>query len=293
MKYLKTHKSNYGWVIYPKPNKQQLSNNAFEMMREMALANDLEIDILFLEDITISINNGILDILHKFKEVEKPLFVVMRCYDSNLSRQFELMGIRVYNSHNSMNLSQDKIATHQILCNNNIDTPQTYFNIDNFQTAKELLGERFIMKTLNGSKGEGVFLVDNEKDFNKHENCLIQEYIEFSSGKDIRVWVIGNKAISAVERYNDNSYLSNFAQGGSARKVEITKEIEEIAVKSSLALGLDISGVDILYKKDGGFCICEVNANAGFRTLWNTNKRVNLPNEIFKWVKTTFLKKFL
>lgn len=283
----------YGWVIYPLPEtEQQKNSNAFDMLLSAAAENGIRADILFSEDITLTISNGELGILHKGKKVEKPLFAVMRCYDAHLSRHLELMGVRLFNSHTSMVNAQDKITTHQLLSLAGIPTPRTYWGINSYKEACDIVGNGiFILKSPVGSKGEAVFMVESEADFNAHPNCLIQEYIEESKGRDIRVWIVGDRAVAAVERFNDCSFLSNYAQGGNARKFDLTPEIERLAVQSSLVLGLEFSGVDILYTKDDQYTVCEVNGNAGFRTLWLTNRDINILAELFRYISETLLEK--
>lgn len=283
----------YGWVVYPLPETdRQRNSNAFEMMIDAARKNGIRIDILFAENITLTISNNRLGLLHKGKEVEKPLFAVMRCYDEHLSRHLEFMGVRLFNSHRSMINAQDKITTHQLLTLNGIPSPRTYWGTNSYQEACKLVGNPvFIVKSPVGSKGEAVFMVTCEADFSKHPHTLAQEYIEASKGRDIRVWVIGNRAIAAVERYNEGSFLSNFAQGGSARKFDLTPAIADLAVRSSRALGLEFSGVDILYTKEETYTVCEVNGNAGFRTLWLTDRDINILDALFKYISDTLLEK--
>ncbi|MEG1936738.1 MAG: RimK family alpha-L-glutamate ligase [Rikenellaceae bacterium] len=287
-------KTNFkGWAIYPSPQtQQQRENNAFSMMQEAALKNGIEIKVLFLEDLAISVSKNKLGLLYKGKEIEKPLFAIMRCYETHLSQHLEMMGVRLFNSHNSMCTSQDKFTTHQRLALLNIPTPKTYWGITSYKEACTILGSTsFIMKLPVGSKGEAVYLVDNEDEFNTHPNSLVQEYISESRGRDIRVWVVGDIAIAAVERMNDASFLSNYAQGGSAKKINLTSSISDLAIKGCQALGLEFAGVDILYLKDGTYTICEINGNAGFRTLWLTNQEINLLDELFKYIRGSFLEK--
>ena len=54
--------------------------------------------------------------------------------------------------------------------------------------------------------------------------------------------------------------------GGAASAVELTQEEEKLAVRATEALGLQISGVDILRSVNGPM-IMEVNANPGFMGL--------------------------
>ena len=276
-----------GWIIYPRPvTETQRNNNAFGLMADAAEKNGIELKILFKEDI-ILICGTKPGILYKKEEVEKPLFAFIRCYDQHLSEHLETMGIRVFNNSESMFISQDKFLTHLKLCEAGIPTPLTFAGIDDYHTACCLLkSERFIMKSPYGSKGEYVFLVDNETDFNKYKGMLVQEYIEYSRGRDIRVWVTGNNVTAAVLRYNENSYLSNYSQGGSFKRIDIDEIAADLALKSAACTGLEISGIDILFKNENEYTVCEVNGNAGFRTLYAAYPEVDMPMEIFGYISS-------
>ena len=93
---------------------------------------------------------------------------------------------------------------------------------------------------------------------------LFQEYIPFKKGVDVRVIVIGGKAVACMERRNDNDYRSNVGQGGQGVKIELPESFKAVAENCAEILGLDYCGVDLLYGKDGEPIVCEVNSNAFF-----------------------------
>ena len=64
-------------------------------------------------------------------------------------------------------------------------------------------------------------------------------------------------------RESKSGFKSNFHQGGSVKKVEISKELENFAVKSVQALGLNIAGVDILIGEKE-YIVCEINSSPGY-----------------------------
>lgn len=270
-----------GWILYPKYKE----GNIYDVMLSSAKMCGIELVIVFAEDILASVTVRGFGLLHKGEEVEKPLFVFMRHYDYTLAVHLEMMGINVYNTPLSMNSAENKMLSHIHFTKHNIPTPKTFYGVKSYEEAVRLLGsDNFIQKHIYGSKGEKVFLIKEQSDFISKPDYIVQEYVEYSRGRDIRVWVIGDKAIACVERYNDNSYLSNYAQGGSVRGVYLSEEIASLAVRASQCIGLDISGVDILYTKEGGYTVCEVNGNAGFRTLYATRRDIDITFEMFKYI---------
>lgn len=167
----------------------------------------------------------------------------------------------------------------------------------------------FVMKLNFGSKGENVFLVGNGREYREAmEACrkeetrrmeelrrgitefgetpeevaygctpLFQEYVAASRGRDIRIWVTGDEVAGHVLRYNDSSFKSNFAAGGSFRSIPLPPSAASIAVAAARAAGLFFAGVDLLFDGDGGFKVCEINGNAGFRTA-----SADIPDAVFR-----------
>lgn len=213
-----------------------------------------------------------------------PKYAIIRRYEIYLSRQLELMGVKVFNSVKSMTDARNKMKVHQILASNNIKTPKTIFtvfknNYNNvfYEDIVKILGtNEFVLKWIYGSQGKHVYLVHNKEKFDKllakyKGRILCQEYIKDSFGKDIRAYVINGKFIGAAIRQSDgHDFRSNLARGGEAKKVEYNDEIIEIAEKAAKAVGLDICGVDILMGKDN-YYVCEVNALPGFKSIFRTS----------------------
>lgn len=262
------------WFIYPDTTPR--SSNAFGWFRESFSRFAMETEFLFWDA------GG--EVQGDFPVAPDDI-VVMRGYNLPLSARLESEGIRVINSTRSMELCRDKIATAQVLVSKGIPTPRTVVYREGYPPwgvlQCEFLGKPVVMKLSYGSKGEEVFLLESEAGYCEAvANCkrsatlfpgsspLFQEFISTSSGKDLRVWVVGGEVVGHTLRSNENSFKSNFAQGGNALAVELPEGAAKIAVEAAQALGLDFAGVDILF--GGGefpeFLVCEVNGNAGFRT---------------------------
>ncbi|WBW95797.1 ATP-grasp domain-containing protein [Oceanirhabdus sp. W0125-5] len=264
--------------------------NAFQWMIDEGRKYNLNIEIKFLERFHL-IAQDELKISYDGNEINVPEFVLMRCYDIALGQAFQYCGATVFNKSSSMEISMDKWKTHAVLSQNKIPTPKTLrVRRDgiNFDYIQEVLDVPFVMKTLIGSQGEGVYLIHNKEEIHSlmeiesSEFFICQEYIEESSGEDIRVHVIGDRVVAAIKRSSDSDFRSNFSLGGTAEKITIDKGVEELAIKGTQALGLEIAGVDILKSKNGEV-ICEINGNAGFITVWKCTD-ISIPGEIMKYI---------
>jgi len=94
------------------------------------------------------------------------------------------------------------------------------------------------------------------------EDFLLQEFIASSKGRDIRINVVGDKAIVSMLRENKNDFRSNIALGGIGKVTEISQEFYDTAESCACILGLDYCGVDLLYGENDKPYVCEVNSNA-------------------------------
>ena len=118
--------------------------------------------------------------------------------------------------------------------------------------------------------GKGVYKADSRDELRFIMNTLkmkphfFERYISSSAGKDVRVIVVGDRAIACMQRRSAHDFRSNIELGGRGEKVELSREFEDIAIRAAKALGLVYAGVDILYGEGGKPVVCEVNSIAFF-----------------------------
>ncbi|MBU1019381.1 MAG: RimK family alpha-L-glutamate ligase [Patescibacteria group bacterium] len=234
-------------------------------------------------DCELYYNGGGPTILYKGKPFPKidvmiPRVSVLNNVDLSASvvKQLELMGVPVLNSYNSILKAKNKLRTLQIMSHYNLPIPKTVVigkNEDLKEAIKKVGGAPVIIKSPFGSLGSGVMIVESYRaavstvDFFGSKIVLIQEYVKESKGKDTRVFVVGGKVVAAMERTaKKGEFRSNAALGGKGRIVSLDKEYEDLALKASGIMGLDVAGVDILTTKNGPV-ILEVNSNPGFEEL--------------------------
>lgn len=201
--------------------------------------------------------------------------------DVPLALALELAGVRVFNSSGAIALCDDKVMTHLALTKAGVPTPRTfvipmsYTNVgyNDFSFVDEIIkntGLPVVFKQAKSSYGMGVKLAENAeqvKSFIREtkEDMLLQEYVKESHGRDLRVNVVGGKALCAVERSSDG-FCSNVLQGGKMTAAELTEDAAKLAVAAANAVGADFAGVDLLFR-DGGYTVCEVNTSAHFGTV--------------------------
>ncbi len=220
---------------------------------------------------------------------EKPDFVLFWDKDIYLAQRLENLGIKLFNSSRAIELCDNKILMYQELAKHNIRIPKTfiapktfeglgYTNLSFIDDIAKQIGYPLVIKEAYGSYGEQVYLAENKEEaasiINKigYKDFLVQEFIKSSCGKDIRVNVVRDQQIVSILRENKTDFRSNISIGGVGSRFEPEQEYVDLAIKASLALGLDFSGVDVMFGENNEPIICEVNSNPQFvSTLKVTN----------------------
>ncbi|HBB02378.1 MAG: ribosomal protein S6 modification protein, ribosomal protein S6 modification protein [Candidatus Peregrinibacteria bacterium GW2011_GWF2_38_29] len=198
-----------------------------------------------------------------------------------LVKQLQLMGFPVVNTFHAISRAKNKLRTMQILDHFDIPIPKTivvrdlkYINAD---ILKQVNAFPVILKTPFGSYGSGVVIAESKRavmsalSFLWKQSgvniILLQEYMKESKGKDVRVFVVGNKVVATMIRSaKKGEFRSNIELGGKGEKTVLTKREIDVAIKSVKVLKLEIGGVDIIRSKKGPL-VLEVNANPGFKSL--------------------------
>ncbi len=204
--------------------------------------------------------------------------------DKYLLKAIEKCGIRTFNSYNAIEVCDDKAATFLSLSGHGINLPLTIPAVLCYDKAVSIseesaikierkLGYPLIIKSCYGSRGAGVYLVENRQQLLDKMNelklvpHLFQQFIPESRGKDLRVIVIGGKVLGGMLRQSGGDFRSNVALGGNAAPYPVSDKVKSACVECAEILGLDYCGIDVLFGKDDTPYICEVNSNAFFYTF--------------------------
>lgn len=177
----------------------------------------------------------------------------------------------------------DKWKTIQLLSKHRVQVPLTTVmkQPEDFGRLVDTVGGLpCVAKTLTGSQGKGVFILETPlagsttlKSFS-HQNImlLLQQYVNTSKDddrqNDIRVWVVNGEVVAAYRRFSvADDFRSNYSISGHGEKVELTRDEKFMAVKAAHAVGLDCAGVDIMrdVDDDNKPYVIEVNGNASLK----------------------------
>lgn len=232
--------------------------------------------------------------------LENSDFILFWNKDVFLGRALERMGHRLFNPADPIEYCDNKALTYEKLCGC-FRMPKTYKIPMTFETVGysdlsfeerlgDLLGYPYVIKECYGSYGGQVYLAtdsDTARSILKKiegKECLAQEFISTSKGRDIRAYVVGDRVVAAMERNNPDDFRSNITGGGRALPIIISKEQEQMAVSCVKKLGLDFAGVDLLFGKDDEPILCEVNSNAQFIGLRNATG-IDISDALFEHIK--------
>ncbi len=108
----------------------------------------------------------------------------------------------------------------------------------------------------------------------------MQEFVPHGHS-DIRAFVIGDRVVASMRRVAEG-WKTNYSRGAKPAPATISKEFEELAIKSAKAVGCKVAGVDILEGPQGPR-IVDVNSQPGWKGLQVVTK-VNIAEEIVNFV---------
>ena len=208
---------------------------------------------------------------------DRPDFVVDK--DKYLPRMLEKCGVRLFNRAQAVEVCDDKMLTCIALAGGGVRQPDTvpaplcYYadaavREEFLQAVGQRLGFPLVVKKSFGSWGEGVRLARDAQELAaaaeefKLQPHLYQKRVG-KAGEDLRVLVVGGRAIACMRRKNARDFRSNVELGGHGEAAHPAPAFLQAAERCASLLGLDYCGVDLL-DEGGEPYVCEVNSNAMF-----------------------------
>lgn len=190
---------------------------------------------------------------------------------------FEAKGVPVLNNANAFRLARDKWQSLQALVAQQIPVPNSSLAGELVSVSATVEQQFFptVLKTLSGSQGIGVMLAENPANANailetlKQANVatLAQQFMAEAKGQDIRAFVIGDHVVATMARQGARGeFRANIHRGGQGEKIDLSPAEQQLAVRASKAVGLDVAGVDLI-RTQSGLMVLEVNASAGLEMI--------------------------
>ncbi|GKV54436.1 hypothetical protein NCCP2222_03830 [Sporosarcina sp. NCCP-2222] len=230
----------------------------------------------------------------------RPDFVVFLDKDILLATYLKQNGIPVFNDPDVIETCDNKAKQYIKLANAGIPMPKTIiapkvypnFTIQNtgyYENVLKQLGLPLIIKEGHGSFGMKVYLIETEEDFYAKVDELrgidyvFQQFIASSRGRDIRVNIVGGEIVAAMYRSSETDFRANITNGGVASVIELSDEQKSIALQAAEAVGAEFAGVDLLFGESGQPLVCEVNAAAHIRNIYNVTG-INVADKMIEYI---------
>ncbi len=207
--------------------------------------------------------------------------------------------VPLINPLNSIEKAANKYITSMILDKNKLPNPKTMIteDIDKALMWSEKFGD-CVVKPLFGNRGKGIIRLGKKPMLNKIEMLkkfkkqygvfYVQEFIHNPDNvySDIRVFVVGDEVICAMNR-TSNNWVTNIYQDGIGTPCKVNKNIEKLAIKGLKSLGLIYGGVDLMNSKEG-LKIIEINGTPSWETISKVNN-INITEKIVNYMLEKYL----
>ncbi len=204
--------------------------------------------------------------------------------------RLDRLDLPVINHPSSIEKAVDKYYALTLLEENGIKVPRTVITENLIEAIKafRFFGGTAVIKPIFGSRGIGVARIADEdvaerifRTLRFHRHVLyIQEFVPHGA-KDIRAFVIGDRVVAAMLRVS-NTWKTNIWRGATPLPLEVTEEVEDVAVRAAKTIGCEVAGVDIM-ETERGLLVNEINSQPGWKGLQSTTQ-VNIAGEIAEHV---------
>jgi RimK family alpha-L-glutamate ligase len=207
---------------------------------------------------------------------------------------------KIYTNSQVFPISQSKAQEMKNLADAGISIPNTFFgSLSEIRTkAPNIVGFPIVVKSTSGKKGREVYSAKNREELKKLIEGLM---IEEKSGKKffaqefinavrrIRVMVIGGSIVGAIQQLTKwRKRVAGYEPSPDEKKIDKfdpDEDIKKLALSATLAVGLDIAGVDILIdEKSGRKLVIEVNAAPAWKLI-KKYCEINVEYEIIKYLQ--------
>lgn len=204
---------------------------------------------------------------------EPPQFAIMRCENQQARQQLEALGTHTSNSARASWLCNDKMRTL---------THARELGARTLRTSKFAVHELFdavsypvVIKPLDGHGGFAVAHIHNAAELTEYlqtyqfapDTELLCQEVADVIGKDLRVYVLGDRILAAMLRHAPGQFLSNFTRGGTATRVELSAADHAMVLELAQGFGTDFAGFDF-FPSPTGLILNEVEDIVGMRMLY-------------------------
>lgn len=254
-----------GYMIYEKSDDKK-NKMYVEMHKEAFMSFGVDIKLVLTNEI------------YKENKIElgKPDFVINRSRDYAISKKYEEMGIRVFNSSEVTRIANNKGVTYKFLKEKVPFMPTEYEQqilISGINVNNNSISYPYVLKSCSGHGGSQVFMINSYDDEERAikeigKDKFVKQQCCTDLGKDVRVYIIGNEVVAAVLRTSRKSFKSNYSLGGSVSLYDLNESERKYVDVITKMLPMDFAAIDFIFNK-GKAVFNEIEDAAGARMLYS------------------------
>ena len=256
------------WLLYD-AHDLSMNQGFVSLMKTNGTPLGFDIQAVCTQDIACVLDQkGKAHCLRNGKE-EVPDILLSRQRNFRYNAHFEAMGAMVCNGSDVARICNDKWQTYQFL---SLPMPTTHYQ-DKHLPPVPTLSMPCVFKTTDGHGGDSVCEIGSTTALPiiDKSDGLWQERVA-NGGKDLRVYIVFEKIVTAVMRTAQDGLLSNFKQGGQITSHTLTQAEEDLVQQvidtfHEAHAPLCFAGVDLLYREDEPI-IGEVEDVVGCRMVY-------------------------
>jgi ribosomal protein S6--L-glutamate ligase len=197
-------------------------------------------------------------------------------YGLAVVNHLQLLGLPVLNGAPAIGLARNKMRVLQLLSASGVKVPRTVMASEPSglrDMVRHVGGLPVLVKLLRGNEKTGVIVCETRQALESAleailrlgQNTMVQQYLKGSRGGDLRIFVVGGRAVAALRRRPRLGRLSrNLGEGARFEGARLGGESEQAAVAAARVVGLEVCAVDIL-DAPGGPRVFEVHSSPGIR----------------------------
>lgn len=240
-----------GIIVYEKESAK-LNKNYINWYIDKFRKKGIELELVFNEEIDYSKNYD---------------FAIVRVIAPKITKKLQDNGIRCFNNYKVSYITNDKALCYKYVSENGIEIMPTYYGISEVDTYP------VVIKPKNSHGGDRVCMASNLDELNRlmpnydNHNYVIQQ-VANNTGKDVRVYIIGNKIIAAMLRESKNDFRSNFCLGGSAKVYNLSDSEIKLVNDVIKLFNFDFVGIDFVFN-NGKMVFNEIEDVVGSRMIYS------------------------
>lgn len=263
-----------GFLIYRRQDAMR-NSHYITMYEEKGKKLGARVLLRYFEGFSFGTKKGRPTLFYQGEPVEKkPDFIIVRADVPLFSKRLESLGFLVFNNAYLSKIANDKEKTLRLAMAHDIPVPDTCFVTK--ETAVEAarnLHYPLVIKPPDGHGGADVFMLQNEEELTalipryEHARFLLQHPVS-ELGKDLRVYVVGNRIVAGMLRSRQDDFRSNYCLGGEAMRYDFSDEELALVNRVIALFDVDYAGFDFMFDK-GKMVLNEIEDVVGARMLYH------------------------